>query len=58
MTRDQKIYYYQNLLMLGFIPIIVALIHTIDFWETNERSKCVVVHANVPHWKGRCELER
>jgi hypothetical protein len=56
MTRDQKIYYYQNLLLLSAIPFIAVLLNSIDLPLPKER-KCLVYHENAPTYDLRCELE-
>ena len=50
MTRDEKVYYYQNLVMLSFIFIAVAMTHTWDFYEATENrwERCSVIHQNAP----------
>ena len=50
MTRDEKVYYYQNLVMLSFIFIAVAMTHTWDFYEATENrwERCSVILQNAP----------
>lgn len=51
MTRDERIYHYQNLLLLSVIPFIVVALDQISMRidvELPEGRECKVFHENAP----------
>jgi len=52
MTRDERVYYYQNLLILAAIPFIIVLLKEIDErydFTLREPPKCSAIHHNAPY---------
>ena len=52
MTRDERVYYYQNLLILAAIPFIIVLLKEVDErydFTPQEPRQCSVIHHNAPY---------
>ena len=56
MTRNERVFHYQNLLLLGYIPFAVVginmLLERYPLPEANPR-KCDVIHENIDYHR-RC----
>lgn len=50
MTRDERVWHYQNLLIVGYILLAMPLLSCFDLdWETeNVYDKCKVIHESAP----------
>lgn len=61
MSKDERNYYHQNLLLLACIPFVVVGCFEMSHYEfelENQLSECKVVHHNLPHFDERkCDYE-